>query len=238
MARIILKFNQQVIKEYPLYKDRVTIGRNENNTITIDNLAVSGFHARIDPKGDDYILTDLQSTNGTFVNDKKILSHKLVHGDSVTIGKHVIIFVGMGMEADISASTPKMDMDRTMILDTAKQKELLAKQKDAAPAAEAAPRVGVLRSARGSAPGEIELTNKLTRIGKSDTSDIRLAGLFMPATAATISRRPTGYIITPIAGKLKVNGEIVRENIVLKEFDTIKLGRYRFQFYEKEPRRT
>ena len=125
-----------------------------------------------------------------------------------------------------------------MILDTAKQKELLAKQKGAASAAEAAPRVGVLRSARGSAPREIELTKKLTRIGKSDTSDIRLSGLFMPATAATISRRPTGYIITSIAGKLKVNGEIVRENLVLKELDTIKLGRYRFQFYEKEPRRT
>ena len=43
MARLILMFNKQVIKEYPLLKESVTIGRNEDNTITIDNLAVSGY---------------------------------------------------------------------------------------------------------------------------------------------------------------------------------------------------
>ena len=48
MARLILMFNKQVIKEYPLLKDSITVGRAEDNTVVIDNLAVSSYHARID----------------------------------------------------------------------------------------------------------------------------------------------------------------------------------------------
>ena len=112
MARIILMFNKQVIKEYPFLEDSVTVGRNEDNTIAIENLAVSGYHARIDKTGSDFILTDLQSTNGTFVNDKKVVTHKLSHGDNVIIGKHVILFVGTEkgkVQEEIEAK--KMDMD-------------------------------------------------------------------------------------------------------------------------------
>ena len=57
MARLILMFNKQVIKEYPFVKTSISIGRKEDNGIVIDNLAVSGYHARIDKAGDDYILT-------------------------------------------------------------------------------------------------------------------------------------------------------------------------------------
>ena len=233
MARLILMFNKQVIKEYPLLKDSITIGRDEDNTITIDNLAVSGYHARIDIAGPDFLVTDLQSTNGTFVNDKKIVSHKLSHGDNVMVGKHVILFIGVE-KGKAEEEDQKMDMDKTMMLDTAKQKELLAKQQAAPKAAKAAEKIGVIEAIDGSEIGEIELTKKLIKIGKADTSEIKLSGLFMPATVATISRRPSGYIIAPTAGKLKVNGEVVKESVQLKDFDTIEVGSYKLQFYEKE----
>ena len=233
MARLILMFNKQVIKEYPLLKESVTIGRNEDNTITIDNLAVSGYHARIDMAGSDFILTDLQSTNGTFVNDKKIVSHKLSHGDNVIVGKHVILFVGVE-KGKAEAEGKKLDMDKTMMLDTAKQKELLAKQQAAPQSAKVADKIGVMEAIDGSDMGEIELTKKLIKIGKAGSSEIKLSGLFMPATVATISRRPSGYIIAPTGGKVKVNGEVVKESVQLKDFDTIEVGSYKFQFYEKE----
>ena len=231
MARLILMFNKQVIKEYPLLKDSITIGRNEDNTITIDNLAVSGYHARIDIAGPNFIVTDLQSTNGIFVNDKKVVSHKLSHGDNVMVGKHVILFVGVEKAQE---EGQKMDMDKTMMLDTAKQKELLAKQQAAPQAGKAAEKIGVIEAIDGSEIGEIELTKKLIKIGKADTSEIKLSGLFMPATVATISRRPSGYIITYTAGKLKINGEVVKESVQLKDFDTIEVGSYKLQFYEKD----
>ena len=234
MARLILMFNNQVVKEYPLKKESITIGRNEDNLITVDNLAVSGYHARIDAAGTDYILTDLQSTNGTFVNDKKVISHKLIHGDNVIVGKHRLIFVGDGKEVKIKTPAKKVDLDKTMMLDTAKQKELLAKQ-PAVPAAAAASaqKMGVVSFIEGADLGEIELVKKLTKIGKADTSEIRLSGLFMPATAATISKRPSGYVITSMGGKLKVNGEIIKESVQLKDFDIIEIGKVKFQFYHK-----
>jgi pSer/pThr/pTyr-binding forkhead associated (FHA) protein len=233
MARLILMYNKQVISESPFVKEGVTIGRHEDNTVVIDNLAVSGFHARIDKRGSDYILTDLQSTNGTFVNDEKISSQKLSHGDNILIGKHVILFVASDKERAYGGEN--MDMHKTMLLDTAKQRDLLSKQKT--PRIPVLPeKIGIVSFIDGSGMGEIELAKKLTRIGKADTAEIKLPGMLMGATAATISRRPSGYVITFTGGitKLKVNGKVVKGSVKLNDFDTIELGSYKFQFYQKD----
>lgn len=235
MARLILMFNKQVLKEYPIMKESVTIGRNKDNVINIDNLAVSGYHARIDKAGSDFILTDLQSTNGTFINDKKVTSHKLSHGDNIIIGKHVLLFVATE-KGKAEKAAQQMDMDKTMMLNTAKQKELLAKQDQPVQAAKVPEKIGVISFIDGSGLGEIELTKKLTKIGKADTSEIRLGGMFMAPTIATISKRPNGYTLSFTGGmtKLKVNGKVIKDNIQLNDFDTIELGSYKFQFFQKE----
>ena len=178
----------------------------------------------------------MQSTNGTFVNDKKATSHKLTHGDNIVIGKHVILFVATGKGKVDGADPAKMDMDKTMMLDTAKQRELLAKQKATPKPAQAVDKIGVITSIDGSDLGEFELSKKLTKIGKADTSEIRLSGMLMGATAATISRRPTGYTISFAGGlsKMKVNGDVVKDSVSLKDFDTIELGSFKFQFYQKD----
>ena len=239
MARLILTFNKQVIKEFPFAKDGMTVGRKPENDIQIDNLAVSSFHARIDKTGSDFILTDLQSTNGTFIKDKKIVTHKLKHGDNVVIGKHVLLFLASEKGAVEKAveSEPTMDMDKTMMLDTAKQREMLAKAQATAGAKPvAAEKIGVLSFLEGSMEGEIELVKKLTRVGKSENSEVKLSGLMMGATAATISKRPSGYTISFAGGmtKVKVNGQVVKESVPLKDFDTIEIGSYKCQFYTKD----
>lgn len=236
MARLILTFNKQVIKEYPFLKESVTIGREEDNTIVISNLAVSGYHARIDKTGSDYIVTDLQSTNGTFVNNKKVVSQKLAHGDNILVGKHIILFVASEKKVQRDAKSGKADLGKTMMLDTVKQKELLKKQKTPPKPVAAPEKIGVISFIDGSSIGDIVLKKKLTKIGKADTSEIKLSGVFMGATAATISRRPAGYTIAYTGGitKLKVNGEVIKDSILLKDFDTIELGSYKFQFYRKE----
>ena len=238
MARLILTFNKQVIKEFPFAKDGMTIGRKPENYIQIDNLAVSSFHARIDKTGSDFILTDLQSTNGTFIKDKKIVTHKLKHGDNVVIGKHVLLFLASEKGAvEKAVESEPMDMDKTMMLDTAKQREMLAKAQStvgAKPAA--AEKIGVLSFLEGAMEGEIELVKKLTRVGKSENSEVRLSGLMMGATAATISKRPSGYTISFAGGmtKVKVNGQVVKESVPLKDFDTIEIGSHKCQFYMKD----
>lgn len=239
MPRLILTFNKQVIKEYPFSKESITIGRNQGNGIVIDNLAVSGHHAKIDSVGADYILTDLQSTNGTFVNDKKVISHKLAHGDNITIGKHVFLFVAPKKGEAVKGLEKKGGLEKTMLLDTTRQKELLADQ--GAPQLPKGPeKTGVLSAIGGSDLGETELTKKLTKIGKAPTSEIRLSGMMMGSTAATISKRASGYTVTFIGGmsKLKVNGQVVKESVALKDFDTIELGSHKFQFYQKKIKRS
>jgi len=234
MARVILVFNKKVIKEYPFDKENMTIGRNEGNDIVVDNLAVSGLHARIDKTQDTYILTDLQSTNGTFVNDKRITSHRLHHKDKIIIGKHLLFFA-LTKEEEVKAKDK--ELDKTMILDTVKHKDLLAKQaeKRGMEVPTQKEKIGVISFIDGSSQGEIQLTKKLTKIGKAETSEIRLGGLLMPSTAATISRRPNGYAITTTGGKtVRVNNEAIQESRYLKDFDTIEIGSYKFQFYTQE----
>ncbi len=242
MERLILTFNKQIINRYSFDKDNLTIGRKPENDVQIDNLAVSGHHARIDKTGNDFILTDLRSTNGTFVNRKQIVSHPLKHGDNIQIGKHVLLFLASEkQEATAEGRAKGADPDKTMILDTVKQRELLAKQAESGKAVPAASeKIGVLSAIGGADLGEIELTKKLTRIGKADTSEIRLRGMMMGATAATISKRPSGYTIAHTGGrtKIKVNGNIVHESVQLKDFDTIEIGSHKFQFYQKESKKT
>ena len=92
MAELILVFKKQVIKRSPFVKDTMSIGRKPDNDIQIDNLAVSGRHAKIDRIGSDFVLTDLKSTNGTFVNNQKVSTCKLKHKDQIQIGKHIVLF--------------------------------------------------------------------------------------------------------------------------------------------------
>ena len=237
MARLVLLFNNQVLREFPFVKQSMTIGREEENDIQVDNLAVSGYHARIDKTGQNFILTDLQSTNGTFVGDKKIVSHNLSHSENIHIGKHVILFLASEKEdEEAPGGAEDLSLDKTMMLDTAKQRELLAKQESHAHRVVKPKKIGVLTFLDGSKEGEIELTKKLTRIGKAGNSEVKLSGLFMGATSATISKRPSGYAITFAGGmtKLRVNGEVIKNSVQLNDFDTIEIGSYRFQFYQKD----
>ena len=127
MPVMILKFKDKVIQEYPIEGGQtLTIGRQEANDIVIDNLAVSANHARIDSVATTFILTDLQSTNGTFVNNQLISSHNLEHNDKITIGKHELLFDYSILEQEITITNDDdLADDKTRLLDTAEYRELI-----------------------------------------------------------------------------------------------------------------
>ena len=140
MPIITLKFKDTIIDKFPMESGQtITIGRKESNDITIDNLAVSGMHARIDSVSATFILTDLQSTNGTFVNDDLISTHNLRNQDTIIIGKHHLLFDSTDMEKKLDADFGEVDgdapdaveeFDKTRYLDTAEYKELIEKARD------------------------------------------------------------------------------------------------------------
>ena len=236
MPRLTLKFKDNVIKEYPLEKgEALKIGRRDANDIVIENLAVSGNHAKIDSVGEGFLLIDLQSKNGTFVNQKKITSHFLKNNDHIIIGKHSLIFGYGPDETPPQEKAPDQGMDQTMVMDTDQQRSLLAKTvSDLATQDGGQSSLGVLTFLQGGEQ-EIELKKKLTKIGKEASSDIVVSGFLVGKTAATISRRPKGYFFSYVGGmsKPKVNDAVVKESVELKEFDTIEIGNVKMQFIYK-----
>ena len=234
MPVLQLKFKNNIIREYPLGKDQsVTIGRREDNDVVIENLAVSGHHARVDAVGEGYLLTDLQSKNGCFVNEKLVASHWLNHGDVINIGKHSLVFQYTDRETR-PASTPEA-RDQTMVMDTGRYRDMLSKSGAEDRLREAPGPVGVISFLAGG-EGEIELTRKLVKIGKDPNADIVVSGLTVGATAATISKRPNGYHLSYVSGlaKPRINGKTVKESVALHEFDIIEIGSARMQFFTKE----
>ncbi len=115
MARIVSELNGQVLKDYPFNKPSITVGRQKDNAIIFSNMEVSGYHARIDKKGANYFLTDLQSTNGTFVNGRRVVSHRLSHGDRISIGRNQLLFIGTEL-ARIEVESMNVPLDGTVII--------------------------------------------------------------------------------------------------------------------------
>src|SRR5882672_1275232 len=137
MAKIILSLEGSVIREIPLDKDRVTIGRKPQNDIQIENLAVSGEHACIVTILADSFLEDLGSTNGTLVNGNQVKKHILQNNDVIEIGKYKMKYV---IDATAAASAPAEDFEKTMVMRSPKAAAAAPKPAVApAPPAAAAP---------------------------------------------------------------------------------------------------
>lgn len=113
MAKLILSLDGSVIREVPLDKERVTIGRKPQNDIQIENLAVSGEHACIVTILNDSFLEDLDSTNGTLVNGNPVKKHLLQNSDVIEIGKYKLKYVA---DAPAAGRTPADDFEKTMVL--------------------------------------------------------------------------------------------------------------------------
>jgi pSer/pThr/pTyr-binding forkhead associated (FHA) protein len=112
MAKMILSMDGLVLKEIPIGKERMTIGRKPHNDIQIDNLAVSGEHAVIVTILNDSFLEDLGSTNGTLVNGQPIKKHFLQHNDVVELGKYKLKYVN----EQSAHPRPVQDFEKTMVL--------------------------------------------------------------------------------------------------------------------------
>ena len=234
MAELFLKFEDRILQELLLSGGTVTIGRQPDNVVRIDNPAVSGHHAKIYAEGDHYVIEDAESFNSTYVNGQRISKVILKDGDNVTIGKHTIEFrdevrVASSYEAHVNGQVPKVappQLDRTMVLDTAKAKEMLAQ---AAAAAYSAGPVAVRRISISQSQSPVNttlavhqtigtltivkgrtdqqryfLTSKLTLIGKSRMAGIRLKRWFAPRVAALIYRGEDGYFIAASENKVKI----------------------------------
>ena len=77
----------------PPRQKAVTIGRRPVSDIFLDDVTVSRDHAILVRRGSEYYLDDCGSLNGTYVNRRRIESHRLTHGDELQVGKYKLAFL-------------------------------------------------------------------------------------------------------------------------------------------------
>ncbi|MBA4382172.1 MAG: hypothetical protein C0406_06355 [Sideroxydans sp.] len=250
-AKLILSMDGAVIKEYPLTKERTTIGRKPHNDIAIDNLAVSSEHAAVITILNDSFFEDLGSTNGSVVNGAPTQKHFLQNNDVIEIGKYKLKYLN-----DQPTQTSSADFEKTMVLrapvkqakpedgfnqtqgnvgvaaakhESTTQFNATAPKVDVAPAPAAAPAaqtpVAIIQILNGPNLGrELELSKNLTTLGKPGVQ------------VAVLARRPHGYFITHVEGASfpLVNGASVGEQPhQLNDHDIIELAGVKMEFYFK-----
>jgi pSer/pThr/pTyr-binding forkhead associated (FHA) protein len=103
--RILLMIDNTVLKEYIIDQNEIIIGRDSNSDICIDNITVSRKHARIAKGPDDYLVEDMGSVNGTFVNGHWVSKKLLDTGDEVSIGKYSLVIYFEDDPATAAATT-------------------------------------------------------------------------------------------------------------------------------------
>ena len=247
MSKLILKYEASVIKEIPLRKPQVSIGRAPDNDVVIDNLAVSGHHAKLLVEEGRYMVEDLNSMNGTFLNNQRVRRSPLKGGDEILIGKHSLVFddeghsvpLFMGDGWEKTQELPKA-AEATMVLDTKKRREFLAKATAIAmegSSAEATEKLGCLVALAGKTnQKEYILSGKLWMIGKDPNATVQIQGWFLPKVAAIINKRGRHYDIAPSeqAGATRVNGQRLSAPQELKEGDLIQIKIIKLQFYFRE----
>ena len=239
MAKLILSMDGLVLKEIPLNKERIAIGRKPTNDIQIDNLAISGEHAAIVTILNDSFLEDLNSTNGTLVNGQPLKKHFLKNGDVIELGKYKLKYV-----SEQAPSVDAADFEKTMILRPNAPKPVSTGASDAAaaaldalkPAADsrasgvppvAAPAVALasIQILNGANAGrELELTKTLTTLGKPGVQ------------VAVIAKRPHGYFITHVEGAQFpiVNGQTLDAQArQLQDHDVIEIAGIKMEFFLK-----
>ena len=78
---------------FPIEGERVSIGRSPEASVFLDDVTVSRNHALLVRRRDGLYLDDLGSLNGTYVNRRRIESHKLQNGDELQVGKYKLTYL-------------------------------------------------------------------------------------------------------------------------------------------------
>ncbi len=253
MPKLVLLFEGRVLKETAVsHTAAVTIGRLPDNTIVIDNSAVSSRHLRIAREGPQFVVEDLESTNGTFVNGEKVAKRALRHGDTILVGKHKIFFDRMGEAEFEGVDLPGRDMPDfggTVILDADQQQRLLAAAQariqaraaaapsQPAPSADVPapapkpPAIGRLHVLSGRSDlSEYRLDTSTAAIGRDQDALVRLHGWFKPRLALEIARMGESYVATPVAGKTLVNGQRLQSRRGLVHGDVLQVSGLELEF--------
>jgi hypothetical protein len=214
MAKIILTVDGAVLKELPLGKKRISIGRRATNDLVINHVAVSAEHAALIAQGQDYVLEDLNSTNGTLVNGRVIDKAVLRDNDIIDIAPYQIKFEARAAIIEAEAKRPVMD-EKALIQRSVEEFENLDGHT-------MLQQFALLRVLDGLAAGqEMALNKPVTTFGRPGVQ------------VAVLTQRKNAYFISHVEGDTfpLINGVSIGQNARgLKYDDVIDLSGTRILF--------
>lgn len=253
MAKLVLSRDGVITREFSLEQDVLTIGRKSSNDIQIDDISVSGAHARVLVEQNFYMeslkdiyIEDADSTNGSYVNGNKIKKHMLRHGDIIQIGRHDFKF--------LDEDAP--DFDKTMVIQPITNEMVNAvkatKQTEQAIAGAAvakstayAPSYLTSSDKKVAKPAEVKVAKKAfikvlngPKVGKELDLIKSYTSMGNGATMIIIAKRQQGYFVSHVSGKSEKQGNFptVNDNplgvqsVPLQEHDVIDIGGLKLKF--------
>lgn len=210
----ILKFN------LAMNSDVISIGRASSNDVIIDNMGVSNHHAVISKKDTLFYLEDLNSTNGTFLNNQKITGSTRINSqDSITIGKHTIKFSEWSQSsAAASSDTATETTDATMLASKR------AVDKNTSPKNPQQTSFHLQIKGEKTGINKLLLTKSIYTIGKAKNNEIRLGGWFTAAHIAEIEKIGQSFYLNPLKrNAVKLNNSKLNSSTLLTTYDQIKI---------------
>lgn len=250
MSKLVLHEENDGTREFPLDRERITLGRKAQNDIHLDGSAVSGIHAVIITLGSDSFLEDLNSTNGTRVNQKSVHKCVLHDGDEIKIAGYKFTFISEAVAQNSPGRTlsatpnpqPAPQTNQTALDAVTLMPELTELRTSTAmgmstvggpgishaePAQEGAV-LGVIRILAGAGSGQIlELVRPVTTLGKPGLQ------------VAAITRREGRYYLGLVEGEALplVNGaQLSALPYLLQHRDVIGIAGIQLEFTLKQER--
>jgi CheY-like chemotaxis protein len=214
-------------QKFAVGEQPITIGRLPENTVHLPNPAVSSRHARVYREGEQFVVEDCGSMNGTYVADERVKKAALKHGAEMRISTHYFRF------AENEAA-----MERELKAASAPTAEVAA-----FPPPRSAPRplplepgsyaIGKLTIADGKSPQRhYLLESSISIVGKSDAALVKMDSWMAPPIAAVFERKGDRYYIkpSPDAKEVKVNLALINAETELSAGDVIEIGKLKMEF--------
>ena len=232
MTQWILSLNNKPLKRFTIKEGwNLIIGRGADADVIVDNTAISRQHASLELKDGKYILSDLGSLNGTFVNGKKISSAETIElNDTIRLGKFKLSVSEDSEKMEVSSYGAHPDTeDKTVIINP---KSLAGVVKKSGSNQSENKLVLIEGHAR---PEKISLNGRSTiKVGKAPSCDIILKGLFVADAQFYVVEQNSEYKLIPQRSWAKtfVNGIKIKNGHSLTNGDIIKVSSTKIRFYQ------
>ena len=211
MEKLIIKEGSDVLKIVNLDKDELTLGADASNDVILDHILVAPFHGKVKKSDEGFIFIDLDTDNGSYIQDIKIMKHLLTHNDEIQIANYIIVYdEGIGYE----------DETETSII-TAFEKEDITKLG----------RPYFLSRNPGSEGKRYPIEKTSITVGRSEGVDIVVVDTTVSRKHAQLEFKDNHYILTDLdsSNGTYVNGEKIDIKII-SFGDLVQFGEMKFVF--------